>query len=34
VEIYSRILGWYDFTILKKNPFKWDIAQSTKNLES
>ncbi len=33
VEIYSRILGWYDYKIRKKNPFKWDIANSTKNLK-
>ncbi len=32
VEIWSRFLGWYDFKIKKKNPFKWDIADSTKNL--
>jgi poly-beta-1,6-N-acetyl-D-glucosamine synthase len=32
VEIWSRFLGWYDFKIKKKNPFKWDIANSTKNL--
>lgn len=34
VELYSRILGWYDFAILNKNPYKWDIATTTKNLES
>lgn len=33
LELYSRLLGWYDFKIKKKNPFKWDIAHSTKNLE-
>jgi poly-beta-1,6-N-acetyl-D-glucosamine synthase len=33
MEIYSRFLGWFDFNIKKKNPFKWDIATSTKNLE-
>lgn len=32
LEIYSRFLGWYDLKIMKKNPFKWDIAKSTKNL--
>ena len=32
LEIYSRLLGWYDFKIKKKNPFKWDIAESTKKL--
>lgn len=33
LEIYCRFLGWYDLKIRKKNPFKWDIAKSTKNLE-
>ncbi len=33
VEMYSRFLGWYDYKIKKKNPFKWDIANSTKNLK-
>lgn len=33
VEMCSRFLGWYDFKIRKKNPFKWDIANSTKNLK-
>ena len=33
VEMYSRLLGWYDYKILKKNPFKWDIANSTKKLK-
>jgi len=33
LEIYCRILGWYDLKIKKINPFKWDIAQSTKNLQ-
>jgi len=32
LEIYSRILGWYDYSIKKKNPFKWDIATTTKKL--
>jgi poly-beta-1,6-N-acetyl-D-glucosamine synthase len=33
LENYCRFLGWYDLKIKKKNPFKWDIAKSTKNLE-
>ncbi len=33
LESYCRLLGWIDYKILKKNPFKWDIADSTKNLE-
>ena len=32
LEIWSRFLGWYDFKIMKKNPYKWDVAASTKNL--
>ena len=30
LEIIGRALGYYDFFIKKKNPFIWDIAQSTK----
>ena len=33
VELYSRIRGWFEYKIKNKNPFKWDIAQSTKNLK-
>ena len=33
VEIYCRILGSIDFHIRKKNPFAWDIASTTKNLD-
>jgi len=33
IEIYSRLLGWYDLKIRKRNPFKWEIAASTKKLE-
>ncbi|MCF7792981.1 MAG: glycosyltransferase [Candidatus Cloacimonetes bacterium] len=33
LEVYSRLLGMYDFKVKKKNPFKWDIADSTKNLD-
>jgi cellulose synthase/poly-beta-1,6-N-acetylglucosamine synthase-like glycosyltransferase len=32
MEIWCRFLGNYDFYIKKKNPFVWDIAQSTKEL--
>jgi poly-beta-1,6-N-acetyl-D-glucosamine synthase len=32
LEYYCRLLGKYDFYIKKKNPFTWDIAESTKNL--
>ena len=33
LEVYCRTLGWLDFVVLKKNPFTWDIAKSTKKLE-
>lgn len=33
VEIYSRIMGWWDLKVLRKNPFKWDIAKSTKKMQ-
>ena len=33
VEIYSRCLGWWDLNVLKKNPFKWDIAHTTKKMQ-
>jgi len=32
LEVLGRFLGWYDFKILKKNPYKWEIASSTKDL--
>jgi len=34
LEIIGRALGYYDFHVRKKNPFIWDIASSTKRLES
>jgi poly-beta-1,6-N-acetyl-D-glucosamine synthase len=33
LENYCRFLGWYDLKIRKKNPFKWEIAESTKRLK-
>lgn len=30
LEMYGRLLGMYDLYILKKNPYIWDIAKSTK----
>ncbi len=33
VEVYSRVLGSIDYHIKKKNPFAWDIASTTKNLD-
>lgn len=33
LEVWSRFLGWYDLKIRKKNPFKWEIIESTKQLK-
>lgn len=33
VEVLSRILGWWDLAVLKKNPFKWDIATTSKQIK-
>ena len=33
VEILCRFLGWWDLKVLKKNPFKWDIAATSKNIK-
>ncbi|MDY6916184.1 MAG: glycosyltransferase [Candidatus Cloacimonadota bacterium] len=32
LELYSRFLGWKDYKVDKHNPYKWDIAKSTKDL--
>jgi cellulose synthase/poly-beta-1,6-N-acetylglucosamine synthase-like glycosyltransferase len=32
LEIVGRMLGWFDYKILKKNPYKWDVAETTKYL--
>ncbi len=32
IEVYARILGWYDYSIKNKNPFIWEVSVSTKNL--
>ncbi len=32
LEIWGRFLGWYDYKILKKVPYKWEISESTKDL--
>jgi cellulose synthase/poly-beta-1,6-N-acetylglucosamine synthase-like glycosyltransferase len=34
LELYCRILGSWDYYVRKKNPFTWDIALSTKRLNS
>ena len=33
IEIYGRFLGAYDMYIKRKNPYKWDIATTTKKLK-
>jgi poly-beta-1,6-N-acetyl-D-glucosamine synthase len=33
MEMFCRFLGMWDFKILKKNPFKWDIASTSKNIK-
>lgn len=33
LEMISRILGYYDFYVKKKNPYIWNIAPSTKRLD-
>jgi poly-beta-1,6-N-acetyl-D-glucosamine synthase len=32
LEMYGRLLGWYDYRIKKKNHSIWEIAESTKKL--
>ncbi|MBO5145412.1 MAG: glycosyltransferase [Lachnospiraceae bacterium] len=32
LELYCRIMGYYDYYIKKKNPFIWEIADSTKKV--
>ncbi len=34
LELLGRLLGDYDYYIRKKNPFVWDIANSTKHLKN
>ena len=34
LEVWGRFLGWWDYKIRNKNPFKWDISESTKNLNN
>ena len=33
MEILARILGWYDFHIAKKNPYKWEMIKTSKKLK-
>lgn len=32
LEVYGRVLGFYDLTVRGKNPYVWDVAGSTKDL--
>jgi len=32
LEVWGRFLGWFDYKILKKIPYKWEISESTKDL--
>lgn len=32
LEAYGRLLGMYDFYIAKKNPYIWDVAETTKEI--
>jgi len=32
LEFLGRLLGYYDYYLLKKNPYIWDISKSTKRL--
>ncbi len=34
MEFYCRMLGSIDYHVKKKNPFTWEIASSTKNLDN
>lgn len=34
VEMWCRILGSWDYKVKKRNPFAWEIAQSTKDLKA
>jgi len=31
LEYFSRILGWYDYCIRRRNPYIWKICSSTKS---
>ena len=34
LECLGRALGAIDYVVFKKNPYTWDIARSTKDLEA
>jgi cellulose synthase/poly-beta-1,6-N-acetylglucosamine synthase-like glycosyltransferase len=33
LEFWSRFLGWHDYKLKKKNPFKWETITTSKKLE-
>ena len=34
LETVGRLLGVIDYHVLKKNPYTWDVAESTKDLDA
>lgn len=32
IEMYARMMGWFDFYLRDRNPFIWDISFSTKKM--
>jgi cellulose synthase/poly-beta-1,6-N-acetylglucosamine synthase-like glycosyltransferase len=34
LEFWGRLLGTIDFYVLKKNPYTWEVSESTKNLDA
>ena len=34
LEFLGRLLGVIDYHVFKKNPYTWDIAESTKSLDA
>jgi len=32
IEMYARLMGWFDFYLRDRNPFIWDISVSTKKM--
>jgi biofilm PGA synthesis N-glycosyltransferase PgaC len=34
LEFWGRLLGTFDFYVLKRNPYTWDVSHSTKSLDS
>jgi cellulose synthase/poly-beta-1,6-N-acetylglucosamine synthase-like glycosyltransferase len=34
LEFWGRMLGTIDFYVLKKNPYTWEVSESTKSLDA